>query len=165
MPLDDVHEQSEIEVTVARSGVQGFSPAAFRRLRNRRNLSLSELSLLAGVSPATMSAWETGKVAPSPRTLAAAAEAMGVGVADLVPIKEDRLVLADLRHQLGFAQQAAAEAVGLKRSMYGAIESGFRAADDEQRTKLAQLYRVTEDVFDVLWRRTRDLRIAHLRAR
>ena len=150
---------------MARSGVQGFSLAAFRRQRSRRQLSLSELCLLSGVSAATVSAWETGKVAPSPRTLAAAAETLGIGVADLVPVKEDRLVLANLRHQVGLSQQAAAEAVGLKRSMYGAIESGFRVADQEQRSRLAQLYGVTAEVFDTLWQRTRDSRIVGLQAR
>ncbi len=150
---------------MARSGVQGFSPAAFRRQRSQRQLSLSELSLLSGVSAATISAWETGKAAPSPRTLAAAAETLGIGMADLVPVKEDRLVLANLRHQVGMTQQAAAEAVGLKRSVYGAIETGFRAADDEQRSELAHLFGVTEDLFDTLWQRTRNLRIARLSAR
>ncbi len=86
-------------------------------------------------------------------------------MADLVPVKEDRLVLANLRHQVGLSQQAAAEAVGLKRSMYGAIESGFRVADQEQRSRLAQLYGVTADVFDTLWQRTRDSRIVGLQAR
>ncbi len=165
MAGDGQHEQSETEVWIARSGVQGFSPAAFRRQRSRRQLSLSELSLLSGVSAATISAWETGKVAPSPRNLAAAAEMLGIGVADLVPVKEDRLVLANLRHQVGLTQQAAAEAVGLKRSMYGAIESGLRAADQEQRIQLAQLYGVSEKLFGILWQRTRDARIARLQAR
>ena len=165
MAGDGQHEQSETEVWIARSGVQGFSPAAFRRQRSRRQLSLSELSLLSGVSAATISAWETGKVAPSPRNLAAAAEMLGIGVADLVPVKEDRLVLANLRHQVGLTQQAAAEAVGLKRSMYGAIESGLRAADQEQRIQLAQLYGVSENLFGILWQRTRDARIARLQAR
>jgi len=81
------------------------------------------------------------------------------------PVKEDRLVLANLRHQVGLTQQAAAEAVGLKRSMYGAIESGLRAADHEQRIQLAQLYGVSEDSFGILWQRTRDARIARLQAR
>ena len=79
MAGDGQHEQSETEVWIARSGVQGFSPAAFRRQRSRRQLSLSELSLLSGVSAATISAWETGKVAPSPRNRLFADEGVGLG--------------------------------------------------------------------------------------
>jgi len=161
---DDQPEDFKPAVRMARSGVQGFSPTAFRRQRSRQQLSLSELSLLSGVSAATISAWETGKAAPSPRTLASAAETLGVAMADLVPVKEDRLVLANLRHRVGLTQQAAAKAVGLKRSMYAAIESGFRAADDEQRIHFAQLYGVTANVFETTWRRTRSARVARLRA-
>ncbi len=41
----------------------------------------------------------------------------------------------------------AADAVGLTASMYGAIETGFRTADPEQRQRLAALYGVTVEKF------------------
>ncbi len=85
------------------------------------------------------------------------------GVGEL--FAEDRLVLADLRHQIGLSQHAAADAVGLTASMYGAIETGFRTADPEQRRRLAALYGVTEEKFQVLWQRTRDTRTARIKAR
>lgn len=122
-----------LEVAVVRAGVQGFSPAALRRARGRQHLSLRQLSLLSGVSFATISEWETSRALPPPSHLAAVANALGITVADVVPIKETHLVLADLRHHAGLTQQAAADAVGLKRSMYRAIETGTRAADAQQR--------------------------------
>ena len=92
-------------------------------------------------------------------------ERLGITVADVVPIKETHLVLADLRHHAGLTQQAAADAVGLKRSMYRAIETGTRAADAQQRTQHAQLYSITTNQFDTLWQHTRDTHIVRLKAR
>ncbi len=152
-----------LEVAVVRAGVQGFSPAALRRARGRQHLSLRQLSLLSGVSFATISEWETSRALPPPSHLAAVANALGITVADVVPIKETHLVLADLRHHAGLTQQAAADAVGLKRSMYRAIDTGTRAADAQQRTQHAQLYSITTNQFDTLWQRTRDTHIARLK--
>ena len=145
----------EVGVTVGRTGVQKVSPAALRRQRHRRKLSLRQLSLLSGVGAATISAWEGGRRAPSARLLAAVAVALDVSVADLVPVPERRVLLVDLRHQAGLSQRAAAGIAGLSPSMYQAIESGFRAADPRQRTTLAAQLGVTEGDFAETWRRTR----------
>lgn len=142
-------------VTVGRAGVQKVSPAALRRQRHRRKLSLRQLSLLSGVGAATISAWEGGRRAPSARLLAAVAAALDVSIADLVPVPERRVLLVDLRHQAGLSQRAAAGVAGLSPSMYQAIESGFRAADPRQRTTLAAQLGVTEGDFAETWRRTR----------
>lgn len=143
------------EVTVGRTGVQSVSPAALRRQRHRRQLSLRQLALLSGVGAATISAWEAGRRAPSARLLAAVADVLQVTVADLVPVTQRRLVLADLRHQAGLSQRAAAEAVAMSPSMYQAIESGFRPADHAQRAVLAAQLRVLESDFVDVWERTR----------
>jgi len=146
-------------------GVQGFSPTALRRARGRRRLSLRQLSLLSGVSIATISTWEAGKATPSSRLLAPVADALRIEVGVLAPVKESRLGLADLRNQLGLTQQQAADAVGLKKSMYAAIETGFRPADQAQRNRIAQLHGITDENFDTLWHRTRDTHITRLKAR
>jgi len=165
MAGDDHPNDHETEVAVPHVGVQGFSPTALRRVRGRRRLSLRQLSLLSGVSPATISAWESGKAAPSSRLLAPVAEALAIEVGTLVPVKESRLVLVDLRNQWGLTQQEAADLVGLKRSMFAAIETGFRAADQGQRARIADLYGIDDEDFDTLWQRTRDTRIARLKPR
>lgn len=154
MPYDDDDEPGT-EVAVGRAGVQNVSPAALRRQRNRRKLSLRQLSLISGVGAATISAWESGQRAPSARLLAAVATALEVTVADLVPVPQRRIVLADLRHQTGLSQRTAAEKVGLSPSMYQAIETGFRAADQLQRASLSAQLGVTEDDFTEVWERTR----------
>ena len=73
--------------------------------------------------------------------------------------------LLDLRNQWGLTQQEAADLVGLKRSMFAAIETGFRAADQGQRARIADLYGIDDEDFDTLWQRTRDTRIARLKPR
>ena len=165
MAGDDHLDDHETEVAVPHVGVQGFSPTVLRRVRGRRRLSLRQLSLLSGVSPATISAWESGRAAPSSRFLAPVAEALGIEVGTLVPVKESRLVLVNLRNQWGLNQQEAADLVGLKRSMFAAIETGFRPADQGQRARIADLYGIDDEDFDTLWQRTRDTRIARLKPR
>jgi len=165
MADDDQLEDHETEVAVPHVGVQGFSPTALRRARGRQRLSLRQLSLLSGVSAAAISAWESGRAAPSSRLLAPVAAVLGIEVGTLVPVMESRLVLVDLRNQRGLNQQEAADLVGLKRSMFAAIETGFRAADPEQRARIADLCGITDEDFDTFWQRTRDTRIARLRAR
>lgn len=154
MPGENSDEPA-IEVAVGRAGVQNVSPAALRRQRTRHKLSLRQLSLLSGVGAATIGAWEAGRRAPSPRLLAAVADALQVTVADLVPVPQRRVVLADLRHQTGLSQRDAAVEVGLSPSMYQAIETGYRAPDQAQRTRLAERFGVSEDEFSTVWNRTR----------
>lgn len=148
-------DPTEIEVSVGRAGVQNVSPAALRRQRNRRKLSLRQLSLISGVGAATISAWEAGQRAPSARLLAEVAAALEVTIADLVPVPQRRIILADLRHQTGLSQRAAARAAGLSPSMYQAIETGYRAADQAQRATLSAQLGVTEGDFTDVWERTR----------
>lgn len=140
---------------MGRAGVEKVSAAALRRQRHRRELTLRQLAVLSGVSPTTLSAWETGRRAPSARLLGAVAAALEVTVADLVPVSQRRVVLADLRHQTGLSQRAAAEATGLSPSMYLAIETGYRAADQDQRARLAAHLGVSETDFTTVWERTR----------
>ncbi len=140
---------------MGRAGVAKVSAAALRRQRHRRGLSLRQLSLLSGVGTATINAWENGQRAPSPRFLAAVADALQVTVADLVPVQQRRLVLADLRHQTGLSQRATAEATGLSPSMYRAIETGYRAPDPVQCARLADHLGVSKDDFADVWKRTR----------
>lgn len=153
--LAEDNNEPETEVAVGRAGVQNVSPAALRRQRNRRQLSLRQLSLISGVGAATISAWESGQRAPSARLLAAVADALEVTVADLVPVPQRRIVLADLRHQIGLSQRGAAERTGLSPSMYLAIETGYRVADQQQRVRVAGLLGVSEDEFVAVWDRTR----------
>jgi len=163
-----MHETEEDLVdggAVGRAGSRGFSPAALRRHRSQKAYSLSELSTLSGVSAATIGAWETGRSRPSPRTLAAVAEALGVQVADLVPVKEADVLMADLRFQAGLNQQQLAKLTGLSTAILFTIESGHRAPDDDELRALAGAFNVEPPWLSTVWSRTRDARVARLKAR
>jgi TetR/AcrR family transcriptional regulator, cholesterol catabolism regulator len=53
--------------------------APLRRLRLARGLSQADLARRVGMRPATISAIETGKTCPRPRTLRRLANGLGVG--------------------------------------------------------------------------------------
>ncbi len=150
---------------VGRAGSRGFSPAALRRHRSQRNYSLAELSMLSGVSAATIGAWETGRSRPSPRTLAAVADALGVQLGNLVPVKETDVLMPDLRFQAGLNQQQLAKLTGMTTAITFAIENGHRAPDNDQLRALAVALNVEPAWLSTVWSRTRDARIARLKGR
>lgn len=151
------------EVRVPRSGVDGFSPAALRRRRAQRRLSLSDLADLSGVSETTINSWELGHALPTPSTLATVAKALGTRIADLAPVPESDLKMADLRHHLGQSQDDTASAAGLSRARLAAIETGRRQPRDSELDTLASLYDVTSEQLAGIWQRTRERRLARLR--
>jgi transcriptional regulator with XRE-family HTH domain len=152
-------------VPVGRAGIRGFSPAALRRYRGLKHYSLSEVSTLSGISATTINAWETGKSRPSPRTLAAVAKALGVQIADLAPVEERDLRMADLRFQAGLNQEDLADAAGIPVGVLGAIELGHREPDDEQLRSIASALNVDVDFLRAAWARTRHARISRLKSR
>jgi transcriptional regulator with XRE-family HTH domain len=163
--MRDEDSQVDAEVQVARSGIDTFSPAALRRRRAERALTLSDLSILSGVSESAISAWERGQDKPTPALLAAIATALGTHIADLAPVPESALRLVDLRHQAGYSQEHAAADLHISRTRLGAIESGRREPRVSEADALAALYGVTADRVLQLWQRTRDARTARLLSR
>jgi transcriptional regulator with XRE-family HTH domain len=150
---------------VAKSGVHAFSPAALRRRRELRGFTISEVASLSGVSQASLSSWEAGKVVPTPGTLAAVAAALGTTVADLAPVRAAQVRMADLRHQAGLSQDQVAALIGTSRGTVTNIEAGARRPQPETFTALAHAYDTTEDVIVDVWDRTNTARMTRLRAR
>lgn len=150
MRRSDDDDGLETDVSEARTGVQTFSPAAFHRQRIRRGLTLRQLALLSGVSAGSISNWESGKVGPNPRLLAAVVAELEIDIADVVRIRHDRVRLVDLRHQAGLNQEQAAAAAGMKRSTYGAIEATERKPSDQQRRAFCDLYDLSVAEFEAI---------------
>lgn len=72
--------------------VEGIA-AATRALRERSNLSLSQLAQRAGISKATLSGLEAGRANPSIETLNSIARALGVPIAELMAPPASRLLV------------------------------------------------------------------------
>lgn len=66
-----------------------------RRIRNERNLSLSELSRRSGIAKATLSTLETGQGNPTVQTLSDLGDALGVLPGDLIANRTPQLLRAD----------------------------------------------------------------------
>jgi transcriptional regulator with XRE-family HTH domain len=148
-----------------RKGVRGFSPAALRRLRAAAQLSLEDLGDLAGVSPQSISKWETGQIKPSPGPLAALAAVLRVSVGDLAPIPEADLQLSDLRFQAGLRQADVAAALNLSATRISDLERGRRTVDDKSVDEIAALYGVTPDLLRTVGQRTVEARATRLGSR
>ncbi|CAN5496928.1 hypothetical protein BH09ACT9_BH09ACT9_16900 [soil metagenome] len=145
---------------MSRSAVRGFSAARLRRYRQARKATIEDLADAAGVSAQTVSAWETGRAAPTPELLAKVAAELRLTVADLVPIPSDQLGLSDLRVQAGMTQGRAAEALGISATLLGRIEKGRKEFDDSRAQQLADLYNVAKPLVGEAWQRDRDSRQA-----
>lgn len=138
--MDADREGPELGAMVSRSGVSGFSGARLRRYRHSHDLTIDSLADAAGVSSEAISAWETGRSAPTAPLLARVANILRITVADLAPIPEDRLRLSDLRVQAGLNQGEAAAAVGISATLLGRIEKGRKPYDVDRAAQLAELY-------------------------
>lgn len=65
-----------------------------RRIRNERNISLSELSRRSGIAKATLSTLESGIGNPTVQTLSELSDALGIMPGDLIADRTPRLVRA-----------------------------------------------------------------------
>jgi transcriptional regulator with XRE-family HTH domain len=154
-------QSQELGVEVSRSAVRGFSATRLRRYRQARKATIEDLADAAGVSAQAVSAWETGRAAPTPELLAKVAAELRLTVADLVPIPTDQLGLSDLRVQAGLTQASAAQQLGVSATLLGRIEKGRKDYEDERADQLAELYGVTKELVTKAW----ELDRANMKAR
>jgi len=87
-----------------------------------------------------------------------------VQVADLAPVKEDDVRLADLRFQAGLNQEDLADAAGLPDGVLGAIELGHREPNETQLRSIAEALNVDVDLVAAAWTRSRRARIIRLKS-
>lgn len=163
MPVSDGTDGQE--VWVAKSGIGTFSPSALRRRREQKGFTLTELASLSGVSQASLSSWEAGKVIPTPSNLAAVAHAVDAHVADLAPVRAEHTRMTDLRHQAGLSQAAVALAIGMSQASVANIESGATRPRPAATAALAGAYGVNEPTVTRVWEATRTARMTRLKAR
>lgn len=120
-------------------------------------MSQAQLAAIAGISRASVSAYERTTATPSPRMLTVLATALNTTVEDLTLIDTDTAALADLRYHSGLTQALVAERLHLSPSTFPAIERGEQPPSQEQARLLADIYKVTPEEVRAAWERTRTI--------
>lgn len=139
-----------------------FRPSVLEELRQRAQLSRAELALLAGVSPETVRAAETGKHCPSARVLRALAEALAVPVDRLCSAGKATPRLKQLRRRTGRTQRQTAEAIGVSGQMVSRVEAGVYGVRDPARW--AAGYEVSPAEWTAAWEAGREARRKEIKA-
>jgi transcriptional regulator with XRE-family HTH domain len=134
-------------VAGGRQGATGFDPQRLRAAREAANLTRGALAEAAGVHVSSIGEWEAGRQVPRVETVAALARALRIEPSALLePIEGDALTLERLRATAGLSQQQTADAAGLLRNTYSAVERGETAALSYADTQaLARVLSVTAD--------------------
>lgn len=114
-------------------GARGFDPGRLKAERTAVRLTQGSLARAAGLHEDEIGHYEAGRRVPQVETVAALARAMQIPPARLfAPRENERPSLAELRTLAGLnQQQAAAEAGGMTRGTYSAIERGETAAPSD----------------------------------
>ena len=130
-----------------RQGATGFDPQRLRTAREAASLTRGALAEAAGVHISSVSEWEAGRQVPRVETVAALARALRIEPSALLqPIEGAAPTLERLRAAAGLSQQQAAEAAGMLRNTYSAVERGETAALSYTDTQaLARVLSVTDD--------------------
>jgi transcriptional regulator with XRE-family HTH domain len=123
-----------------RSGVIGFRPQALSHARKGAWLSQEQLAAALGVASSTVGMWEIGSASPRPATLVALANALGVGVDELLEGRPDQASLRGLRERAGLSIGEAAARLGIGAATVGRWERGTSIVPLDRCPDLAHLY-------------------------
>jgi transcriptional regulator with XRE-family HTH domain len=134
-------------VVGGRQGASDFDPARLRAAREAAQLTRGALAKAANVHPSSVGEWEAGRQVPRVETLAALARALHIQPGDLLqPAEGGALTLDRLRAAAGKSQQQIADAAGMVRNTYSAVERGETAAlSYAEHRALARAYGITDE--------------------
>lgn len=154
---------------MVRGNGRGFSPVALRQQLKRAGYSAEEVADQVGVSRQAVSAWLTGRRAPSPGSLARLAELLHVTTADLTPgVPDSAVSIQDVRVRAGMSQIAAASALRVGQSSLSDIERGRKPLDADLASRMADLYKTAEaevvDAWEIAVSQRREYLAARRRA-
>lgn len=130
-----------------RSGesVVSFDPAALRRIRTERGLTIEALAQRCGVPRPSVSNYEAGRTIAGIDTLQVLASVLGVDPLDLTTATPETSTLADLRARAGVTRSAMAAGLGIARDTWDAMETGRRRLQDRLIDQLAAVLSVTAE--------------------
>jgi transcriptional regulator with XRE-family HTH domain len=154
---------------VRKPSAQPASP--LRRLRRRRNLSSRLVAARAGITPASLLAWERGCATPSWGQARAVARALAVPAAEVfsaVGLASPRHlnpalwtaddlpeILSELRRWQGWTQQGLAELLGVGAATLRSWERGRQRPRRRALERLDELLGITPRLADVVYPRSR----------
>lgn len=121
-----------------------FNPAALRRIQ-RSTMTLDELAERAASARSTLIDYIKGRKLPGIESLFDIASALGVDPLELTLADRDAPTLEDLRVQRGMSKRRLAEAIGVEKNTWDAIESGRRRLLSPVAEKAAAELDVTVD--------------------
>ncbi len=147
-------DQAEVDEALGREPApEAMKPEQLKRLRKKHDLIQAELAALIGVSPASITSWESGKTSPSRENRRAIANvaAMARAEVDLAlnrheeggkgrpKTREPELSpeeIRSLRDSLGLSQRALAEKIGVSPNSISNWETG---STEPRKSSIARL--------------------------
>lgn len=127
-----------------RMSLSDFSPAAFKKLRLKSGMSITDLAIAAKLSRGAISKWENGVAKPTPENFVKAMKILDADPDTVVPNKGEHSTLFDLRAQAGLSRAQVEQALDISRSTWGDIERGTARLSKTRAATLAALFQVPE---------------------
>lgn len=140
---------------MTRRVLRGFSPEAFTAARRHRGISVSDLSRLADVAPATVFSWESGAKTPQVDTLARVMRILEAPIEQVVPLSPSERYPGDWRVIRGLTQPELAAAAKIATTTLRGIERADGALTDTNAESLARLLGITVQEYRAAYTRAR----------
>ncbi len=140
---------------MTRRVLRGFDRSAFRELRHRAGISVSDLSRLSGVSLSTIHHWEAGTRTPQVDILAAAMAVLETPIETVVLIDPDQRYPGDWRVMSGLTQPQLAARAHIATAILQRIERGEYPLSDKSAESLAAVLDIAADTYRAAYQRVR----------
>src|SRR5699024_6735495 len=127
-----------------RMSLSDFNPTAFKKLRLKSGLSITDLAIAAKLSRGAISKWENGVAKPTPEILVKAMKVLDADPDTVVPNKGEHSTLFDLRAQAVLSRAQVEQARGISPRPWGDIERGTARLSNTRAATLAALFQVPE---------------------
>lgn len=141
---------------MTRRVLRGFSAPAFADARRRTGISVSDLSRLSDVSPATIFNWEAGKGTPQVDLLARVMRILGTPIEEVVTIPPAERYPGDWRVIKGLTQPELAAAAKIATTTLRGIERADAGLTDKNAASLAEQLGISVDEYRAAYQRARE---------
>jgi transcriptional regulator with XRE-family HTH domain len=140
---------------MTRRVLRGFNAQAFADARRHKDISVSDLSRLANVTPQTIFNWEAGKGTPQVDLLARVMGILDTAIEQVVTIPPAERYPGDWRVIKGLTQPELAAAVKMPTTTLRGIERADAGLSDKNAAKLAQRLGISVEEYRAAYQRAR----------